>query len=244
VRASELDTRTRPASVSPGEHTRRSGILILSGDADGNLGDRAILTATCRALRSLNPSLRITVLSRDPGRAALELGVEVVPVGPRGFASLCRTASKSRVVLVGGGGLFQDDDSRVKMPYWALRCGLARLLCPNVIGHSLGVGPLDSTIGRLCARAAFATMRKVTVRDPLAHRTARPLTSRSVFVVPDPAFLITPGPRDRGAAALAEAGVPLTDGPLIGAAIRRWFPPRSRWIPNRVTARFGVSGER
>lgn len=223
---------------------RRRGVLILCGDADGNLGDRAILAATCAAIRSIEPSVPIAVVSRDPERLGAELGVDALLPGVRGIAALMRAIRRSRVVFVGGGGLFQDDDSRVKMPYWAMRCCLARLGCSRVVGHSLGVGPLEGAMSRLSARLAFATMSRIAVRDPRAYETARRLTSRPVSVVPDPAFMLAPRAGVSGEDRLAEAGVRLDDGPLIGVALRRWFPPRARWIPHRIASRLtDVGGE-
>jgi polysaccharide pyruvyl transferase WcaK-like protein len=223
---------------------RRQGVLILCGDADGNLGDRAILAATCEAIRSVEPSVPIAVVSRDPERLGAELEVDALIPGFRGITALMKAIRHSRVVFVGGGGLFQDDDSRIKMPYWAARCCLARFGCSHVVGHSLGVGPLEAATSRLSARMAFATMSRVAVRDPRAYDTARRLTSRPVSVVPDPAFMLAPDPGLSGEDRLAEAGVQLDDGPLIGVALRRWFPPRARWIPHRIASRHaGVGAE-
>lgn len=216
----------------------RRGILILGGDADGNLGDCAILAAMCAAIGSVDPQADVTVVSRHPAAMRQRLGVHAIRKGLLGLPSLCGAASRSRLVLVGGGGLFQDDDSLIKMPYWAARCLLVRLLCPRLAGCSLGVGPLRSRTSRWSARAALALMHKVSVRDALAQATARPLSPKPVDIVPDPAFMLDPFDDDAAVACLFRHGVPLDDGPLIGVTVRRWFPPRPRWLPNMITARF------
>lgn len=209
-------------------------VLVLGGDADGNLGDRAIRMATARHLRALPGDVRVVVVSRDAGRVREECGAEAVPPGLAGLPALLRAAASADLILCGGGGLFQDDDSLVKMPYWALRLAAVRLLCRRIVGFSLGVGPLRSAPGRLAARLAFATMERISVRDPEALRVARSLTSKPVEMVPDPALSLpaaSPGVVERW---LRERGVPDDDRPWIGLAPRRHFPPRSRLVPHMV----------
>src|SRR5262245_45422496 len=135
---------------------RRPTIVILGGDADANLGDRAILQATIHELRQLHPDSRIAVVSS--AGSSFGAAVNAIPRGVRGFSRLCVALARSDLVICGGGGLFQDDDSLVKMPYWCLRVLLARALSGRVVGYSLGVGPLESLTSRFAARCAFAAM--------------------------------------------------------------------------------------
>jgi polysaccharide pyruvyl transferase WcaK-like protein len=215
----------------------RPRVLVLGGDADGNLGDRAILQATCRQIHELAPEASVAVVSVDPGRAQRDYDARTIPPGPRGLFSLCAAAARSDLVLVGGGGLFQDDDSLVKMPYWALRVALARLFCRRVVGYALGVGPLRAGISRFAARVAFALMERVTVRDPEALEVAQPLTGKKVDLVPDPALVLPPASPEAARAVLRDAGVPLDGRPIVGVALRRWFPAKARIIPNKIAAK-------
>jgi N-acetylglucosaminyldiphosphoundecaprenol N-acetyl-beta-D-mannosaminyltransferase len=217
------------------EGKRPLRIVILSGDADANLGDRAILQAMVHELRSIRPTARIAVVSSPGSR----LGVEVTEIrrGPLGFVKLCVTCARSDLVLCGGGGLFQDDDSLIKMPYWCLRVLLARLLSGRVVGYSLGVGPLRSLTSRLAARLAFAAMASVSARDPLAQHAAQSLTAKRVSVVPDPALLLPKAQQETVRGWLAANGVPLHGKTLIGVAVRRWFPPGRRIVPHMVRSR-------
>src|SRR5688572_1729717 len=90
---------------------RHPRIPILAGDADGNLGDHAIVQSTCAALRSVLPGVAISVVSAEPERCRDHFGAEPIPRGLRGLPALARAAARSDLVLCGGGGLFQDDDS-------------------------------------------------------------------------------------------------------------------------------------
>lgn len=150
---------------------------------------------------------------------------------------LGKAAAASDLVLCGGGGLFQDDDSLVKMPYWGLRVLLARLLAGRVVGYALGVGPLQAASSRLFARLAFACMERISVRDANAQRLAQQLTGKTVTLLPDPALLLAPAASEAARTWLQHHGVPLDDRPLIGVAARRWFPAKPRLVPNRVRAK-------
>lgn len=107
-------------------------VLILSGDFEENLGDAAILAGTCRSLEALRPGVEISVAARDARREPREPAVRSVPRGLAGLPALAGAARRADLILCGGGGLFQDDDSLVKMPYWALRVAFARVLCPRL----------------------------------------------------------------------------------------------------------------
>ena len=217
----------------------RSGLLVLSGDADGNLGDRAILLATCLGARAVRPDVAISVVSSDRDGSLRALGIDAIPRGPRGFLRLCATALRRELALCGGGGLFQDDDSLIKMPYWGARVALIRLLCPRIVGYSLGVGPLRAWSSRLFARLAFACMERVSARDENARATAQALTRKPVALIPDPALLLPPASDEQARTWLLEHGVPNDGSPLVGVAIRRWFPPSPRLLPNTLTSKLG-----
>ena len=215
-------------------------VLILAGDADGNLGDHAILMATCAALRAARPGVEISVVSDQPLRCRHDFEAAAIPRGAKGFLRLLAAARRSDLVLCGGGGLFQDDDSLVKMPYWALRTMLARLLARRVVGYSLGVGPLQAGFSRFCARLAFACMERISVRDARAQGVAQPLASLLVDIVPDPALSLAPAGRAEARACLEAAGLVDDGRPLIGVAPRRWCPSRRRLVPQKLRATLGL----
>jgi polysaccharide pyruvyl transferase CsaB len=216
-------------------------VLILCGDSDRNLGDHAIVQAMCQEMRAASPGLELSVLSRDPLRAGRDFGAKALRPGWRGGLAVWNAAARADLVLCGGGGLFQDDDSLAKMPYWAVRVALARILAGRVVGYALGVGPLRAASSRLFARLAFACMEKVSVRDRRAQAIAQALTTKPVFLLPDPALVLRPVDAEAARAWLTAQGVPLDGRPLIGVATRRWFPPRTRLIPHRLTSRLHLA---
>ena len=101
-----------------------SRILLLGGDADHNVGDRAIVEALVRCLTQVDPAADISIVGTPEFLSGIPGVSRIIPRGARGFGALLRAAARADRVVIAGGGLFQDDDSRAKMPYWAARIGL------------------------------------------------------------------------------------------------------------------------
>ncbi len=216
-------------------------ILLLGGDADANVGDTAILKSLYECIARSRPGVRVSVLSNRPGFAQLlnssvgrpPKGLSVLPRGPAGLPSLVCAAPAQDLIVVGGGGLFQDDDSRIKMPYWAARIAFLRTLNARIVGHSLGAGPLDHPESRGCARVACGALRQVSVRDRFAQRWMSRSIGRDLSVVPDPAFMLEPASADAARTLVRSLGLS-PDRPLIAVALRRWFHRRGGLIPHRL----------
>ncbi|MEX0886224.1 MAG: polysaccharide pyruvyl transferase family protein [Phycisphaeraceae bacterium] len=250
---SVTDTTSAPVRLAAARRGEPLRVLILCGDAEGNLGDRAIVQAMCGALRSAAGDRRVavTVPCASEAGAARAYHAAALPTGARGWPAMVRAARESDLVICGGGGLFQDDDSLVKMPYWAARVALAHGAAAGgvagvtrVAGVALGIGPLRAGISRQCARAALRRLDPLSARDPLAQRLAMELTGRDVELTPDPALLLEPACDDDATTLLANHSVPLDGRPLIGVAPRRLFPPRLRVVPHRLAYRLRGSDRR
>ena len=225
----------------PSERFRHMpNISILGGDSDHNLGDLAILVALCQSIVRASAGSRMTVFANNPGvMQYLPPQTTALSRGASGFARLLGIAPKQDLIVVGGGGLFQDDDSRIKMPYWAARIAMLRALNRNVVGHALGAGPLEHAESRQCARFACAAMKSVSVRDGFAHSWLSRCTDRDVPVVPDPAFMLTPASEEAARAYVRSIGLN-PDRPIVAVALRRWFHRLGGFVPHRVRSSLGM----
>lgn len=220
-----------------------SRILLLGGDADYNVGDRAILTALVRCLTLHDPSADITIVGHPSIHPELPGVSHVIPRGAAGFRALLRAAASANRILVAGGGLFQDDDSRAKMPYWAARIGVLKALNPRISALAVGAGPLAHPESRLAARLACSALERLSVRDRFARDALAACTDRPVAIVPDPAFMLDPAPREAASAQLRRFGIP-EGKPIVAATIRRWYHARGGLLPNALKARFGIEPRR
>lgn len=214
-------------------------ILILGGDSDFNLGDSAILAALCAQLRRAGADEITVTSSRSP--PALPPGAtSAVRRGVTGVYALGKTARAADLIIVGGGGLFQDDDSRIKMPYWAARVMALHGINTRIVGHSLGVGPLEHPESRFFARQACSRMQSISVRDGFAKQWLERCTDLPASIVPDPAFMLAPAPVEIADEILHANKVP-PQRPIIGVTMRRWFHPRGGFIPHKLRSRMGLT---
>lgn len=187
----------------------------------------------------MDPDAEITLLTRLPDRDRRRLGVTPLQRGILGVPGLLRAARRADLVIGGCGGLFQDDDSLLKMPYWALRLALIRPFAKRMVGLSIGAGPLHHMVSRIFARLALATLDLVSTRDALARDVLQPLTRKPVSIVPDPAFALRSAREDAARQALIDASVPV-EKPMIGVAVRRWFHTDSNLVPHKYATRVGL----
>ena len=218
-------------------------VLLLGGDTDFNVGDRAIHTALVRCFAAHEPSTKVSIVGRSTAVPPIRGVSAVIPRGPGGLRALMGAASAADRVLVAGGGLFQDDDSRAKVPYWAARIALLKACNSRIAGFALGAGPLDHAESRAAARIACATLTRISVRDRYAREALAPCTSRPLDIVPDPAFMLEPAPRKQAGEYLRRLGFP-EGKPLIVAAVRRWYHERGGFVPNVVKIGLGIEPKR
>lgn len=230
--------------VVVGAHTRPARILILGGDSDYNLGDRAILAALCHCLTADDRDVELTITStmpRSPAWRALPGVTRVLPRGARATPSQLRSAAYQDLVVIGGGGLFQDDDSRAKMPYWLSRIAALRAMNRRIVAHCIGAGPLRHPESIMSGRLACNLLESVSVRDEFAQDALSRCATGPLDIVPDPAFMLPPAHPAEADRLIEQIG--LTPGePIIGVALRRWFHRRGGFVPNKIRSRVGGGG--
>jgi polysaccharide pyruvyl transferase WcaK-like protein len=214
-------------------------ILLLGGEAESSLGDRAILTAIARCLTQHNNSVELAVVGNPTVDWAHPRVSQVIPRGPAGFPALLRAATRASAVLVTG-SIFQDDDSRADLPYWAARIALLKACNVRVAGFALGAGPLCHADSRAAARIACAALDSVSVRDRLARDALASCTRRPLEVVADAAFMLEPIPVEDAVEYLRRLGIP-PGKPMIAVTMRRWFHARGGFVPRGL--RYGLGLE-
>ncbi len=212
---------------------RARQILVVGYFGFGNLGDDAILDATLDHLRrGMSSPPRISVVVGSCENAVRRFGVE--PVHWQDAAGISRAVRSADLVVVGGGGLFQDwwgvDPDGLLVPeHWGmgLYAGpavLAAAFDRPVALHALGVGPLDSDPALGLARAACDAASSITVRDEASRAllASAGVDPGLVGVAADPAFALSleSSPQDDGVRRIA--GLAAGDGPVVAAVLRDW----------------------
>ncbi len=193
----------------------------------GNTGDEMILAGVRHALGTVFADFELQVTS---GGGVME--VPAVPVPWHDVEAIRRAVSEADLVVVGGGGLFQDywgveretlgtpRHHGVTFYAWPLLLA-AEYGVPSMV-WAVGVGPLASDEGRSLVREALTAASWVSVRDRASAALIAELgvAPGCVDVVPDAAWAAPRCQWDR-AAVLAEMGLPM-GRTLVALALRRW----------------------
>jgi len=213
-------------------------ILLVGYYGFGNLGDDAILDATLAGLRAgCAPEPVVTIVAGEPVSAAARYGVRAVHW--QDIAAIMDAVREADLVVIGGGGLFQDwwgvDPDLLLVPdHWGMALYAGPAIFAAAVGrpvalHALGVGPLTSPQARRLAKAACDAAVSIVVRDEPSRAVLESCGVRPgrIEVAADPVFAL-----DLGAAASATA---LRErlgghrGPIVGAALRPWQVGDARW---------------
>lgn len=214
----------------------------------GNAGDEAILQGILVALRRRQPEVDVAAVcypGADLHQVGVDHGVDAVDLADT--AALLEAASAADLMVLGGGGLFQDylptDLDRVFAPdqsnlgAWLGYALTARLLDVPLVIWGVGVGPLTTEEGRRLTRLTFEQAAAATVRSHEARQLLAEIgvdISR-VEVAADPAFLLDP------AAGMWEEVVANDDAPhegklRVGVVLRAWEAAPSGWTQQVAAA--------
>lgn len=169
-------------------------IGIIGNYGATNIGDDAILTAILKSLSGHE----ITVLSSDPKKTSSQFGVDSVPLFPlgvrsslkNGFRRTIRAIKDVDVVVLGGGGLFQDNYIYACM-LWYWQVVWVRILNKPLFIYATGVGPLKTWLGKKLARWAYNEADVITVRDKYSRDTLHKIgvLEQNIYTTTDPAFI-------------------------------------------------------
>ncbi len=200
----------------------RAGVLICGAYGMGNAGDEAILDALVGEMRSIDPLMPLTVLSRDPEGASGRLDVEAVHTFnvPRVLSIMKRRA----LYINGGGSLIQDVTSRRSLWYYLFTLRAAKARGCRVMMYGCGIGPVTRERGVESARNTLnSCVDVITLREPdsIEELARFGVTRPEIILAADPALTLLPAPRAEVDEALAAAGADPA-GRYAGFALRLW----------------------
>ena len=213
-------------------HKKEQGTILIGGYYGfGNTGDEAILAGILADLCSYQKDLDIIVVSANPVETAANFNVR--SVFWKDVDALRNAAAESDLIIVGGGGLFQDYWGVPKgtaltpfqwgIPFYSGLGMLAVLYQKPFMIYSVGVGPLVSEEGRKLTRWTFELADIATVRDIESKNllVSLGIPEEKILIVPDPALTLQ-ADAESADRILLSAGIDVTARPLIGVCIRNW----------------------
>lgn len=165
----------------------RNGVVICGAYGHDNSGDEALLTAIVGQLKSIDPDMRIVVVSKNARRT--KTMHELCAIQRGRFFRLRRELACSKLFISGGGSLIQDVTSRRSLWYYLRTMSLAKKCGCKVQMYGCGMGPLNYDYDRkLAASTINRCADAITLRDPLSLEFAREIgvTVTNISVTGDP----------------------------------------------------------
>lgn len=139
----------------------RGKVVVAGWSGTENLGDELLLRALLRRLAAHD--LGAVVVSRDPAATTRLHGVPAL--GLADAVGLGRALRASQGVVLGPGGIIQDETSPFSLPWHLARVPQARLARRPLVGVGLGVGPLTRRGSLRLTGWALRHAGAVAVRD-------------------------------------------------------------------------------
>ena len=200
----------------------RDGVVICGAYGRGNAGDDAILEAILQEMRSIDPDMPITVLSKDP--KATRLTYRVRTVGRMHILTWKAAMRRARLYINGGGSLIQDVTSRRSLWFYLHNIRAAHKSGCKVQMYGCGIGPvLREEHRRLASNVLNACVDVITLREPdsLKELQSMGVTKPEILLTADPALTLPAAGEDEIDSVLLRAGIP-PHGTYLCFALRNW----------------------
>jgi len=218
-------------------------VLICGYYGFGNTGDEAILTALLSDVQETYPEASVTVVSGRPPATRSDHGTDAIHW--QDIPGLVDAAGDADLMVLGGGGLFQDthgfDEDQVftsahgGIGYYGGFALLARITGTPLAIYGVGVGPLTTDQGRRWTRIAFRCASSASVRDQESVELLSSIgvDTESIVVAGDPAWGVDLADGD-----IADSIFDLEDVPeaktTIAVTVRPWGG--NDWVPELAKA--------
>lgn len=200
----------------------RAGVLICGAYGMGNAGDEAILDAITAEMRSIDPLMPLTVLSRDPDGASARLDVEAVHTF--NIPKVLATMKQRTLYINGGGSLIQNVTSRRSLWYYLFTLRAAKKRGCRVMMYGCGIGPVTRSGGVKRTRKTLnESVDAITLREPdsIAELERFGVTKPEIILAADPALTLSCAPRAKVDELLASSGIDRGTR-CAGFALRLW----------------------
>ncbi len=195
------------------------------------MGDEAILVSELLFLRDQMTNVEFDILSFNPEKtrrltANIPEVNKILRMGSKkdafksDFLGIWKVVGEVDVVMLGGGGIFQDIYNHYPIPFFAAMALLARLKRRRLFLYGVGIGPIKSFIGKKLCKCAANSADMICVRDAGSKDLLRSLgVNKPIHVSADPVFLLEPV-RNDNVERVIRSHLLDGNGPAIGVSVQ------------------------
>lgn len=195
VDMAEAETIERYLKYNPiSPKNKKYDVLISGYYGFGNMGDDSILETVTGKLKTYAPEIRIAALTKRPAEDSKRFGIPCVR--RMNLINVAYTMKRSRVLISGGGSLFQDTTSSKSLKYYALIVNMARVLGMKTYIYANGVGVIRYEKNKALTARTVKRTDRVTVRDRSSFEelVSIGVPKEMISLTADPAFMMSPLP--------------------------------------------------
>ncbi|ASK62137.1 polysaccharide pyruvyl transferase CsaB [Virgibacillus phasianinus] len=191
--------------------------IVLSGYYGfDNVGDEAILYSIIQAMRKVERSVDITVLSHNPGSTMETYHVNAV--SRWNFKEISRVMKKADGLVSGGGSLLQDQTGIKSIPYYTGIIKIAQWYQKPVFIYAQGMGPIRSRLNKWIVKRTLNNVDQITVRDSNSKNLLTDIgINKSTSIVPDPVIGL-----DSSKFTNSWVEQQQISNPIIAVSVRNW----------------------
>ncbi|MGI5971152.1 MAG: polysaccharide pyruvyl transferase CsaB [Oscillospiraceae bacterium] len=201
---------------------KKDGVLICGSYGRDNAGDDAILEAILLEMRSLDPDMPVTVMTRRSRNIAARYRTDTVYTF--NFPKFLSVMRRSKLYLNGGGSLIQDVTSRRSLWFYLFTLAAAKRCGCAVQMYGCGFGPVNRRFSKwLSVRVLNSCVDVITLREDDSLREIREMgiIRPELILSSDPALTLPPAPPEIVSDELERSGID-PDGKYICFSVRRW----------------------
>lgn len=207
-------------------------ILISGYYGFGNTGDEAILSSMIYQIKEKVPESIFTVVSENPDESKKIHDVDAIY--RLDYTTISQEIERSDLVILGGGGLFQDHygielSALFAKPGFGLTRYaevplLAKMHGKPVMFYSQGFGPLFSKEAKTFVSFVCSLADIITTRDKASKNLLEGIgvESKKIIVSIDPAFEIPITNEERVREILASENIPINER-IVCVSVRQWI---------------------
>ena len=192
----------------------------------GNAGDDAILHAIVDRLKQINANITVAVSIRSKNIKAYFGEESIEYVLGTDIAGVSKIIKESSLVIVGGGGLFQDYNSfepenlffrqKGAINYYSYPIIIAKMLNIKVMLYAVGIGPLKSSSSQTAMKWIADNVDEITVRDQQSYQLLQDLGVAHHTLSADPVITLDSIP------ATLPSCLAKPSGFKVGLNLRNW----------------------
>lgn len=222
----------------------RDGVVICGAYGRNNAGDDAILEAILQEMRSIDPDMPITVLSKDP--ALTRLTNRVQSISRVNIFAWMRAMRHAKLYINGGGSLIQDVTSRRSLWFYLANIRIAKRMGCAVQMYGCGIGPvLREPHKKLVTKVLNRYVDAITLREPdsLEELRAMGVTKPEIILTADPALTLPCASDDVIDSVMLRNQIP-PHGNYLCVALRNWpgFEAKAPLIREAVRYAYNTYG--